>query len=102
MCLGLQVLNAIGAIGDTIVVGTDYNNTAYIYDLDVYEEESVVGFSIHKEDNQELLRKFKNVIGKNNISVSLTTRYDLEHGDIFDREVLFDDMINEAIKIIQS
>lgn len=108
---GLMKLNKINALGEKITIGTyipDAEITADILNKKVKlfnslddedDDVVVVGISVCIE-NDDTIKEYPEIIGKNGVSVGLYTIEDVNEGDVFSRIVSFDDMIEETIKLI--
>ncbi len=108
---GLKKLKEIGALGENIGIGTYLPNNIVVNklisgELDIYTEnpsydEDIMEFSIG-EPTDYMVEEYKHLLGKNNISVSLTTYYDcVLNNDVFDKTVTYENMIEETLKLIK-
>jgi len=106
---GLLKLKEIGALGEKITVGTyipdsDLTSDILSKNIQVFfensnDDDNVIGISVGVE-TYHIIEEYPEIIGKNGVSVSLNTVYDYEHGDIFEKTVSYEDMIEETLKLI--
>lgn len=106
---GLVSLNEIGALGKEICIGTYLPNSENVDKIisekkSLYKEkpsdnDDIMEFSIGVASEYEI-ENYKHLIGKNNICVGLTTCYDIEHGDVFGKNVQYKNMIKETLKLM--
>ena len=75
-------------------------------EIDIYTEkpcydDDIMEFSIG-ESTDYMVKEYKHLLGKNNISVSLTTYYDcVLNNDVYDKTVTYENMIEETLKLIK-
>jgi hypothetical protein len=109
---GLKSLKDIGALSKEICIGTSLSNSVDVDDvisgkLKVYtdspcDDDDVMEFSIGFETDEHV-KKFKHLMGKNDVCVGLTTYYDcVKNNDVYGKIVLFDNMVEETLKLINS
>lgn len=110
---GLKSLKEIGALGKDIPIGTSLSDNipvdeAILGDIfgegnNPFEEDEysdICEFSIDINNRPYIIREFPNLLGNNNILVSLTTKYDVKEGDVSPIKVKYKDMITETLKLM--
>lgn len=102
----LKALNKIGALGSKIVHGTYFPDSYSVDDIlclkfDPYKYfKDIAAISVIYDNRKQQNEKFSQLYGKNHIQVSLTTFYDIECGDIPSKIVLYENMIEETLKLM--
>ena len=105
---GLIALKEIGALGENVCIATYLPNNEKVDDIISgkinvceYTEYSIVSFSICVDKDTYRNKEFKNLYGINHLFVNISTEHDVEQGDVFKRNVKFENMIPQSLKLIK-